>query len=159
MRSMTGSIAAVLALSSCPPALAALVTVKASHVAATCPSPGDAQLLELIDDAARFDALFPGTGPSGLFGRDVVWQRERVVLFALDQKPTLGYSVQLARRWLSARQRTLTLPVKLVEPRPDQKVQTALSRPCVVAIVTRANWSKARVIDKRGTELASASLD
>lgn len=75
--------------------------------------------------------------------REVRFANEHVVLAALGQKPTGGYSVTLAGAEIVDEQ--LVLSVKVQEPEPGMMVTQALTTPCAAIAVTASGWTGIRV--------------
>lgn len=71
--------------------------------------------------------------------RDLDYQREHVVLAALGQKPSGGYSVMLEGSEIVDGRLELTVIVK--EPEPGTMVPQMLTTPCAVIAVTPEGWN------------------
>ena len=68
---------------------------------------------------------------------------EHIVLAALGQKPTGGFSVTLAGSKIVDGQ--LELAVRIREPQPGTMVTQALTTPCAVIAVTATGWNGIRI--------------
>ncbi|MEE2763101.1 MAG: protease complex subunit PrcB family protein [Pseudomonadota bacterium] len=75
--------------------------------------------------------------------REVPFGTEHVVLVALGQKPTGGFSVTLAGAEIVDEE--LVLSVKVQEPEPGMMVTQALTTPCAAMAVTASGWADIRV--------------
>jgi len=71
------------------------------------------------------------------------YDREHVVVVALGQKPTGGYSVTLAGSRISRGH--LELAVDVREPAPGAMVTQALTTPCAAIAVTATGWEGLRI--------------
>lgn len=75
--------------------------------------------------------------------RDIQFDTEHVVLAALGQKPTGGYSVTLAGAEIVDDE--LLLSVNVQEPGPGMMVTQALTTPCAAIAVTASGWTDIRI--------------
>jgi len=108
---------------------------QSSHCGLTAPGH---VLLESAADVDRLESLQGRTLPLAPL-RAVDFDREHVVLAALGQKPTGGFSVTLVSSAIS--DNTLELFVRIREPKPGTMVTQALTTPCAAIAVTAAGWS------------------
>ncbi len=136
----------------------AMPRVDAVHAAQQCPllKPVDAATVQVLGDAVQWERVVR-TSAAALLGREVRWSDERVVVFSLGRQPTLGVRVDLASRQLTVSDAALQFKVKLQRPGPDEMAATALSWPCVMAVVPREGWSQVRVLDEAGALLATSA--
>ncbi|KMQ75744.1 protease complex subunit PrcB family protein [Marinobacter subterrani] len=75
--------------------------------------------------------------------RDIDFQREKVVLAAIGQKPTGGFGVTLQSSEIV--DDTLNLTVRVMEPGPGAMVTQVLTTPCAVIAVAAEGWSDIRI--------------
>lgn len=144
------------ALTAVPAAAETLVPVEAVHGSASCPFAGDEASVRVIDSSAQWTSSTSAEVRT-LFGRDLLWDRERVIVFALGRQRTQGYRIDPAERLLVERDGVLTLPVRI--RRPEGMAATALSRPCLVVSVPRDTWRSVQVTEApRGRVVASATV-
>ena len=131
--------------------------IEAQLAHAHCPLPGEDERTLLIDSPAQWRAIVP-TDEVQALGRKVRWNRERVLVSALAQQPTLGVRVtaSVARKRVAS---TLHLTLVVTRPGPDEMAMTALSRPCVFVALTRGAWRQVRVVDAQGNELGVARVE
>lgn len=99
-------------------------------------------LLKSVSDVGRLEGLRGRTLPLAPL-RAVDFDREHVVLAALGQKPTGGYSVTLVSSAIT--DDTLELFVRVREPEPGMLVTQALTTPCAAIAVTASGWSDIRI--------------
>ena len=112
---------------------------QSSHCGLTAPGH---VLLKSETDVGRLEGLQGRTLPLAPL-RSVDFERERVVLAALGQKPTGGYSVTLVSSAIE--DDTLELVVSIREPQPGMLVTQALTTPCAAIAVTASGWSDIRI--------------
>ena len=118
------------------------VTLQRSH--AICPVPGRQAGAWLIDDAARWATLLAAR-EEPLLGRAVAWGREQVLVVALAEQPTLGIRITVDEQAERAMFRRLHLAARIERPRAGEMSATALSRPCVIAVLPSDPWKRATV--------------
>ena len=123
------------------------VRVLATRSHAQCPLPGTKIAVLSIDSPQEWTETLQQDEASTA-GRTIRWSREQVLVYAMNQQPTLGVSVEPAARVLSLHSGVLMWPVREVRPGSGQMAATALSRPCLVAIVKRAYWQRIRIVRK-----------
>jgi hypothetical protein len=75
--------------------------------------------------------------------KNIEFEREHIVLAAIGQKPTGGYSVTLDSSEI--RGGTLELRVRVAEPDPGTIVTQALTTPCAVIAVTAEGWDDIQI--------------
>ncbi|MDY6816855.1 MAG: protease complex subunit PrcB family protein [Pseudomonadota bacterium] len=112
---------------------------QSSHCGLTAPGH---LLLKSETDVGRLEGLQGRTLPLAPL-RAVDFEREQVVLAALGQKPTGGYSVTLVSSAIE--DDTLELSVRIREPQPGVVVTQALTTPCAAIAVTARGWSDIRI--------------
>lgn len=98
--------------------------------------------LESKEQIQQLEAL-PGRNLSLDSLRTVNFGQEHIVLVALGQKPTGGFSVTLAGANLKDGQ--LELSVHTREPAPGTMVTQALTTPCAVIAVAAKEWDGVRI--------------
>jgi hypothetical protein len=123
------------------------VRVLATRSHTQCPLPGQKIAVLSIDSRQEWAETLLQDEVS-VAGRGIRWSREQVLVYAMNQQPTLGVSVEPAGRVLSLQSGVLMWPIREVRPSPGQMAATALSRPCLVAIVKRAYWQRIRIVRK-----------
>lgn len=123
------------------------VRVLATRSHAQCPIPGKKLAVMAIDSAQEWaEELLQDEVSTA--GRPIRWTREQVLIYAMNQQPTLGVSVEPASRVLTLHSGVLMWPVREIRPGAGQMAATATSRPCLVAIVKRAFWQKIKIVRK-----------
>lgn len=123
------------------------VRVLATRSHAQCPIPGKKIAVLSIDSAKEWAEELQQDEVSTA-GRAIRWGREQVLIYAMNQQPTLGVSVEPASRVLTLHSGLLLWPVREIRPGAGQIAATATSRPCLVAIVKRAYWHKIKIVRK-----------
>ncbi len=104
-------------------------------------APGHIHLAS-ADEVDRLEAL-PGRMLPLASLRSVQFGREHVVLAALGQKPTGGFSITLAGAEIIDDE--LVLAVDIQEPAPGMMVSQALTTPCAAIAVTASGWDDIRI--------------
>jgi hypothetical protein len=129
--------------------------VLASTSLAQCPlaTPHQPAQLDVLDDGVQWAGKLRGT-PEAVLQRPVRWADERVVLYSLGQQPNPGYGVALTSKEPGLRGSTLSLPVQLVRPAPDQMMPMAIAWPCLLVVLPRVGWDTVQVVDAQGKVLA-----
>ena len=94
------------------------------------------------EEVQRLEAL-PGRNLSLESLKKIDFEREHLVLAAIGQKPTGGYSVILGSSEI--RSGTLELRVRVTEPAPGTMVTQALTTPCAVIAVTAEGWDDIQI--------------
>lgn len=113
--------------------------IQSAHCGLT--APGHVHLASR-DEVQRLEAL-PGRTLSLESLKNIEFEREHVVLAAIGQKPTGGYSVTLDSSEI--RGGTLELKVRVTEPAPGTMVTQALTTPCAVIAVTAEGWDDIQI--------------
>ncbi|SNC66552.1 PrcB C-terminal [Marinobacter sp. es.048] len=93
-------------------------------------------------EVERLEAL-PGRNLSLESLKMIEFDREHIVLAAIGQKPTGGYSVTLDSAEIH--RGTLELRVRVAEPAPGTIVTQALTTPCAVIAVTAEGWDDIQI--------------
>ncbi len=122
----------------------ARLRVEAQRGHSQCPVAGLDDRSVLLDDAAQWRAVVATTEAQAL-GREVHWGRERVLVHALAQQPTLGVRVSAVGVTWAGPLRSPRLDMRITRPGPNDMAATALSRPCVFVAMTRGAWRELRV--------------
>lgn len=104
-------------------------------------APGHVHLKNRVD-VGRLEALPARSLPLEPL-RAVNFDVEHVVLAALGQKPTGGFSITLAGSEIV--DKVLELRVKIQEPEPGMMVTQALTTPCAAIAVTATGWDGIRI--------------
>ena len=94
------------------------------------------------EEVRRLEAL-PGRNLSLESLKNIDFEREHIVLAAIGQKPTGGYSVTLDASEI--RSGALELRVRVTEPAPGMIVTQALTTPCAVIAVTAEGWDDIQI--------------
>jgi hypothetical protein len=149
---------------------AARPRVEAQRGHAQCPLSGLDERSLLLDNATQWHSIV-SAGEVQALGRKVRWGRERVLVHALAQQPTLGVRVSAVGIARSGPVRSPRLDLRITRPAPDELAATALSRPCVFVALTRGAWSEIRVaggdaprhavvrVDKRASNAPGGAAD
>ncbi|MBW7470612.1 protease complex subunit PrcB family protein [Marinobacter sp. F4218] len=93
-------------------------------------------------EVGRLEAL-PGRSLPLAPLREIRFDNEHVILAALGQKPTGGYSVTLAGSVIE--DDVLELQLRIQEPEPGTMVTQALTTPCAAIAVTASGWNDIRI--------------
>ncbi|MBW0146964.1 protease complex subunit PrcB family protein [Marinobacter arenosus] len=98
--------------------------------------------LKSRSDVDRLEAL-PGRSLPLAPLREIRFENEHVILAALGQKPTGGYSATLAGSMID--DGVLELTLNIHEPEPGMMVTQALTTPCAAIAVTASGWNDIRI--------------
>jgi hypothetical protein len=83
----------------------------------------------------------------------VDWRYDNVIVFATETQRTLGVKVKVESPVIQLSGREARLQVRVSRPKPGQAQATAISRPCVVAVVPRRDWRVLEVRSEQGQVL------
>ena len=100
--------------------------------------------LSRASDVDQLEGL-PGGSLSLMPLRNIDYGREHVVVVALGQKPTGGYSVTLVSSRIIRSYLELTVDIR--EPAPGTMVTQALTTPCAAIAVTATGWEGLRITE------------
>ncbi len=123
------------------------VRILTSKAHAQCPLSGQKMAVLSVDSAQEWGETLQ-QDETAVAGRSIRWSREQVLVYAMNQQPTLGVSVEPAGQALALKSGVLFWPVHEQRPGPGRMAATATSRPCLVAIVKRAYWQRIRIVRK-----------
>lgn len=104
-------------------------------------APGQVHL-KSREEVQRLETL-PGRNLSLESLKNIHFEREHIILAAIGQKPTGGFSVTLDSSEI--RSGTLELRVRVTEPAPGTMVTQALTTPCAVIAVTVDGWDDIQI--------------
>lgn len=93
-------------------------------------------------EVQKLEAL-PGRNLSLEALKTIEFEREHIILAAIGQKPTGGFSVTLDSSEI--RSGTLELRVRVTEPASGTIVTQALTTPCAVIAVTAEGWDDIQI--------------
>lgn len=83
---------------------------------------------------------------------EVDFDRERVLLVAMGQKPSTGYAVGLASTELDVAGVTATVRVHWGEPEPGRLLAQVLTCPAALLVLPKGSYEVVRVVDQMGAE-------
>ncbi|MCK6425302.1 MAG: hypothetical protein L6Q75_09435 [Burkholderiaceae bacterium] len=128
-----------------PPRRAQGVKLLATRSHTQCPLPGKKIAVLSIDSRQEWRDHLEGD-ESSVAGRPIRWAREQVLVYAMNQQPTLGVRIEPAARQLTLHGGLLFWPVREIRPGPGELAATATSRPCLVAVVKRSYYQRIRIV-------------
>lgn len=112
-----------------------------------CPMHGAVHSVRSVDSLREWrDTLTQDE--AGAVGRRVLWSREKVLVYAMAMQPTAGIRLEPASSVLRLKSGVLWWPVKRSPPGPVGMPITVQSRPCLIALVNRAQWHRIRVVER-----------
>lgn len=85
---------------------------------------------------------------TGAVGRRVLWSREKVLVYAMALRPNDGIRLEPASSVLRLSSGVLWWPVRREQIAPKEVAITVKSRPCLIALVNRAQWHRIRVVER-----------
>lgn len=151
---LAAALAAALALPACAGMDSLKVLAQRGH--AQCPLAGTEERTLLIDSAADWRIVW-NVDEAAALGRAVDWPRERVLVHALAQQPTLGVQVD-ASALGTATGEVPRLGLRVTRPAAGEMAAMALSRPCVVVAVPRGAWQALQLVDADRPERTVATV-
>ena len=72
---------------------------------------------------------------------EVDYDKQSLILYALGQKPTAGYSIELYREEASIKEKTLYLPVRVKSPEPGSFQAQVITSPCQIYSLLRTDYA------------------
>ena len=72
---------------------------------------------------------------------DVDHDKQSLVLYAIGQKPTAGYSIELYREEASIKEQTLYLPVRVKSPEAGSFQAQVITSPCQIYSLPRTDYA------------------
>lgn len=159
---LTACVAILPALGGCPGALpenasqAAQVRVLASG--AHCGHDEATPRVHILRDATALQQALDHTGLRVENNARPDFDDERVILIHQGQKPTLGYSLELADSSVRILNQVGRLQVLNREPPADAIVAQALSSPCLLLVMERRPMESLQVKDQHDTLLGESAL-
>lgn len=72
---------------------------------------------------------------------EVDYDKQSLILYALGQKPTAGYSIELYREEASIKEKTLYLPVRVKSPEPGSFHAQVITSPCQIYSLLRTDYA------------------
>lgn len=85
--------------------------------------------------------------------RQVNLEQEHLLFVTLGEKPTGGYSINLASASVESPENTLLLSMAVRSPAPGTMVTQAITSPCAVVAVPATNWPEIRVSGVRDRDI------
>lgn len=76
---------------------------------------------------------------------EVDYAKQTLVLYALGQKPTSGYSIELYRDYATIKKQTLYLPVRVQHPESGRGQAQMITSPCQVYALPHVEYSEIAV--------------
>lgn len=112
-----------------------------------CPMQGAVRSVRSVDSLREWSDTLT-QDEAGAVGRRVLWSREKVLVYAMALQPTAGIRLEPASSVLRLSSGVLWWPVKRSPPGPGGMPITVQSRPCLIALVNRAQWHRIRVVER-----------
>jgi hypothetical protein len=151
------------ALGGCPGALSEgapqLIPVRVLASGAHCGHDQARPSVHILQDATALEQMLDRTDLRMEANAGPDFDHERVILIHQGQKPTLGYSLELADTSVRRINGVGQLQVLNREPPADAIVAQALSSPCLLLAVERQPMKALQVKDQHGTLLGEADLE
>lgn len=79
---------------------------------------------------------------------EVDYEKQSLVLYALGQKPTAGYSIDLYSDAADIKQQTLYLPVRIKQPAAGDAQAQVITSPCQVYVLPHADFADILIADE-----------
>lgn len=87
------------------------------------------------------------------------FEDERVLLFALGEKPTAGHGIELADSDLDIEGGRARLALEIIRPAEDSAQAQVLTLPCALIALERGSWSTLEIVDQQGSRRARLDAD
>ena len=101
-----------------------------------------AELTEIIQSKPVNFSQTPAVVP------EVDYDKQSFILYAIGQKPTAGYSIELYRDEASIKEQTLYLPVRVKSPEAGSFQAQVITSPCQIYSLPLSDFAEVVAVDK-----------
>lgn len=120
------------------------IPLSAIYSSTNCPI--DKQLLKRINSQSELKQLLeskPGNfTPNPATNIEIDYDKQTLIVFALGQKPTTGYSLQLYKNEAVIRGQKLFLPIRVLEPDKNKLQAQVITSPCQIFSLPHADYTE-----------------
>ena len=120
------------------------IPVQSIYSSSHCPI--NRAMLKTVNSQLELSQLFDfapaNFGPKPSDNIEVDFDQQILIVFALGQKPTAGYSLQLIRKQATVKGQKLYLPIRIMEPDQNLIQAQVVTSPCQVYSLPRADYSE-----------------
>ena len=129
------------------------LAIQAIHTSNNCPM--TETTLRSIDTQAELNHLMQTMpkkfGLKEMFEPDINYKSQMLILYAIGQKPSSGYSIELYESDASLIDQKLHLPVRVQSPAKGSVQAQMVTSPCAIYLLPRVEYSEI-VIDNNLTD-------
>lgn len=125
---------------------ATVVRVISSRSHMQCPLPGKNSRVLSIDSPREWEDTIEHQDEVTALGRKVRWSRERVLVYALDNKAHAGVRLVTPSKSIRLSHGILYWPVRQILPEQGAMKAMVPTRPCVMTTIDRAYWQRIKVV-------------
>lgn len=83
-----------------------------------------------------------------MFEPEIDYDNQMLILYALGQKPSSGYSIKLTKSDATLKKQMLHLPVRVNSPASDSMQAQVITSPCTILLLPRVEYSEIVIDDK-----------
>ena len=120
------------------------ITLRSIYSSNNCPIVK--QTLKRIDSQSELSQLLesqPGSfAPKPATNIEVDYDKQTLIVFALGQKPTTGYSLHLYKKEATIRGQKLYLPIRVLEPDKNKLHPQVITSPCQIFSLPHADYTE-----------------
>lgn len=107
------------------------------------------QLLKSIKSTAELEKLFQAA-PRNFSSPPPVrvqvdYQKSTVILFALGQKPTAGYAIELGKDAAILKSKTLYIPIRIQQPEKNSLQAQVITSPCRIFSMPKIDFDEIQI--------------
>ena len=102
-------------------------------------------VIKRIDSAAELNKLLQSMpkkfGLDEMFEPSVNYQNQMLIFYAIGQKPSSGYNIELYKTDASLIDKKLHLPIRVTQPAKGSMQAQMITSPCAVYLLPRVSYS------------------
>jgi hypothetical protein len=109
-------------------------------------------VLRSIDSASELDHFFQSLAKkisiSPPLSLEIDFRKQVLILFALGQKPTSGFAIELEKKFARLRDGKLYLPVSIREPDEGSFQAQLITSPCRIFSIPKTDFAEIRIANE-----------
>ena len=104
------------------------------------------QMTRSISTALELDEILQqkkrNFSPAPVVLPEIDYHKQDLILYALGQKPTAGYAIELYRDKATIKDQTLYLPVRVMQPESSSMQAQVITSPCQIYSLPKADYAE-----------------